>query len=359
MEKKLRVIAVGAGYFAQFQLRAWQRLADTDLVAIVEKDSSRHAALAQHFVGVKVFETLQDALLSDSGTNAVDIIDIITPPATHLSLIEQVCSFSANAANATIICQKPFCENLTQARQAITLAEQRQQPLLVHENFRFQPWYTQIKSLIDDGLFGDIYNVHFKLRPGDGQGTDAYLDRQPYFRNMPKFLIHETGIHWVDVFRFLFGEPSAVYADLQKLNPVINGEDTGYFVFHYPCGLRAHFDGNRLLDHAAENTRLTLGTMTIEGSDASLSLDGNGQINVRHKGEKNSRLHHYKFNDNDFGGDCVYLLQQHVVNHLLNGAPLQNSAAEYLLNVELETAIYQSAASQSLYIIGNQEIARE
>lgn len=351
MNTKLRVIAVGAGYFAQFQLRAWQRLADTELVAIVEQDRSRHQALAQHFVGVQIFATLQDALASDRLSGTVDIIDIITPPTTHLSLIQQLCTLAATAANATLICQKPFCENLNQAREAISLVEQHQQTLLVHENFRFQPWYTQIKSIIDDGALGKIYNVHFKLRPGDGQGPDAYLDRQPYFREMPKFLIHETGIHWVDVFRFLFGEPSAVYADLQKLNPVINGEDTGYFVFHYPCGLRAHFDGNRLLDHAAENTRLTMGTMTIEGSDASLSLDGNGQIHIRQKGELSSNIHPYEFNDHDFGGDCVYLLQRHVVNHLLKGTTLQNTAAEYMRNVELEAAIYQSAATQSLYAI--------
>ena len=41
---------------------------------------------------------------------------------------------------------------------------------------------------------------------GDGQGPDAYLARQPYFRTMPRFLLRETGIHFIDTFRFLFGE---------------------------------------------------------------------------------------------------------------------------------------------------------
>ena len=350
MEDKLRVMAVGAGYFAQFQLRAWQRLENTELIAIVERDVSAHTSLQQTYAGVRIFETLHDALEADS--LSVDIIDIITPPASHLRLIEQAGEHrETTAANATIICQKPFCENLARARVAIARAEQNNQTLVVHENFRFQPWYTQIKAIIDKGVLGKIYNAQFKLRPGDGQGPDAYLERQPYFRDMSKFMIHETGIHWVDVFRFLFGEPSAVYADLQKLNPVINGEDTGYFVFHYSCGLRAHFDGNRLLDHAAKNTRLTLGTLTIEGSDASLSLDGNGQINMRRRGELTSRQHHYHFDDTDFGGDCVYLLQQHIISHLIDNTPLHNTAAAYLANVELEAAIYESAASQSLRVI--------
>ena len=35
-------------------------------------------------------------------------------------------------------------------------------------------------------------------RFGDGQGPRAYLDRQPYFQTMPRLLVHETAIHWID-----------------------------------------------------------------------------------------------------------------------------------------------------------------
>jgi len=338
------VIAAGAGYFAQFQLRAWQRLTGVELVAVADTNSSQLKRLQQNFPAVCFYEDLQQALDADS----FDIVDIITPPATHSSLIEQAC---AHPRVTAIICQKPFCENLEQARQAVALSERLNKTLIVHENFRFQPWYRQIKSIIDSGIMGDLYNAHFKLRPGDGQGPDAYLDRQPYFQTMSKFLIHETGIHWIDIFRFLFGEPKAVYADLQQLNPAISGEDTGYFAFHYASGLRAYFDGNRLLDHATNNTRLTLGTMTVEGSNASMSLYGNGQIFLRQHGEPREQLHQYQFDDTDFAGDCVYLLQQHIVSHLINETPLQNSAADYLANVELENAIYQSAATQSLQVV--------
>ena len=48
--------------------------------------------------------------------------------------------------------------------------------------------------------------VAFRLRPGDGQGPRAYLDRQPYFQTMPRLLVVETAIHWIDTFRFLMGE---------------------------------------------------------------------------------------------------------------------------------------------------------
>ncbi|MEQ3679943.1 hypothetical protein [Pseudophaeobacter sp.] len=81
--------------------------------------------------------------------------------------------------------------------------------------------------------------VTFRLRPGDGQGAEAHLDRQPYFQNMPRFLVHETAVHWVDTFRYLLGNPLSVYADLRRENPVIAGEDAGYVLFDHRDGVRA------------------------------------------------------------------------------------------------------------------------
>jgi hypothetical protein len=44
--------------------------------------------------------------------------------------------------------------------------------------------------------------------------------------------------------------------------------------------------GNRLADHKAENRRLTMGEMLIEGSEGTLRLDGDGGLWLRSHGEK-------------------------------------------------------------------------
>ena len=54
------------------------------------------------------------------------------------------------------------------------------------------------------------------MRPGDGQGKDAYFNRQPYFQKMERFLIHETAIHLIDVYRYLFGDIKSVFASLSR-----------------------------------------------------------------------------------------------------------------------------------------------
>ena len=164
------------------------------------------------------------------------------------------------------------------------MCEQRGARIAVHENVRFQPWYREAKRLIDRNILGTIYQVTFRLRPGDGQGPKAYLDRQPYFQQMPRLLVHETGVHWIDTFRYLVGETSGVFARLKRLNPVIAGEDSGIVVFDFDDGVRGVFDGNRLGDHQAENRRCTLGDMWIEGSKATLRLDGDGRLWLRQFG---------------------------------------------------------------------------
>lgn len=325
----LRVACLGAGYFARFHYEAWRKLQRVRLVGACDRDQDKARA-----TGLSAFEDLDTMLKMASP----DLLDIITPPPTHLPAIRAAIEKGVRA----IICQKPFCTSLSEARAAADLAERAGVVLVVHENFRFQPWYRAIRQALDEDLIGDLLQLTFRLRTGDGQGPEAYLDRQPYFQTMPKLLIHETGVHWVDTFRYLLGEPEAVYADLRKLNPVIAGEDAGYFVFDYANGVRALFDGNRLLDHAAENCRTTLGEALVEGTRGTLTLSGDGSVHLRHFGSREDSVLLPARDWEGFGGDCVRNLICHVVDGLLDGKPLENEASDYLKVIAIEQAIYES-----------------
>ena len=270
-----------------------------------------------------------------------DLVDITTPPDTHLGMIRAV----AGTAK-WIICQKPFCGGIDGAREAVAFANASEVRLAVHENFRFQPWYRRIKDLLDEGTIGQVYQAAFRLRPGDGQGPEAYLARQPYFQQMPRFLVHETGIHWIDTFRYLLGEVTSISADLRQLNPAIAGEDAGVIQMAFGDGPRALFDGNRLADHAAQNRRLTMGEMEIDGSHGSIRLNGDGTIRVRIHDSNDWIEHPYKWSTRNFGGDCVYLTNQAILAAFQEGQPAETEAAAYLRNIELVEAVYKSDAER-------------
>ncbi|NIA67429.1 Gfo/Idh/MocA family oxidoreductase [Pelagibius litoralis] len=329
----MRVGTVGTGYFSQFQYEAWSRMADVDLVALCNRGAEGARRTAEAYSVPATYSDLAEMLAAEK----LDLLDIITPPVTHLEMIR-----TAATQKVAIICQKPFCQSLEEAEEAVALCEQAGVLLVVHENFRFQPWHQRTKALLDDGTLGEVYQASFRLRPGDGQGPQAYLDRQPYFQKMERFLVHETAIHLIDVFRFLLGEATEVYARLNRLNPAIAGEDAGFILLDFENGARGLFDGNRLADHAAENRRLTMGEMLIDGSKATLRLDGDGRLFLRPHGGNDEREVAYDWENRGFGGDCVFKLQRHVVDHLQGHGPIMNQASDYLANLRIEKAVYES-----------------
>ncbi|MEM8537119.1 MAG: Gfo/Idh/MocA family oxidoreductase [Pseudomonadota bacterium] len=331
MTSDLRVACVGAGYFSRFHTDSWQRMLGAALVGVCDLDLDKARA-----TGVAAFDDLAAML----GKVQPDIVDIILPPYAQADAID----IALDAKPSAIICQKPFCKSLKEAAAVTSRANEAGVPLIVHENFRFQPWYRLIKNVMDRGEIGAVRQVGFRLRPGDGQGHDAYLDRQPYFRRMPRLLVHETGVHFLDVFRYLLGPVSHIYADLRQENPVLIGEDAGVLLLDHKAGARSVFDGNRCLDHSADNTRRTMGEGLIEGTAGTLTLTGYGAVHLRKFGAMAGRQILGPDTFEGFGGDCTHALQSHVIAHFHHDMPLENTATDYLTVRHMEEAAYQSAA---------------
>lgn len=333
MAEPLRVAVVGSGYYSRFHYDAWSRIERAELVGLATLDRASGEVMAEEFKVPAVFDDAGEML----DRLEPDLLDIVTPPPSHHALVAL-----AAERGMPVVCQKPLAPTLAEAEALVADAESAGIPLIVHENFRFMPWFREAARLATTGHLGDLHSVNFRMRPGDGQGPEAYLDRQPYFQQMDRFLIHETGIHFVDVFRCLMGEVQAVTARLRRLNPAIAGEDSGVVIFEFEGGRLGVLDGNRLNDHAAENCRLTMGEMHLEGAAGVLRLNGYGRLFWKPHG-KPETTHAYDWEPRGFGGDCVHALQQHVVAHFLDGAPAANSGRDYLTNIRIEEAIYESS----------------
>lgn len=331
----MRVAAFGTGFFSTYHYDSWTRIPGVELVGIcVRSNRIRAEAFAAQY-GAKAVFTDPEAMLDSTKP---DLVDIITTPESHAELVRLTA-----ARKLPTICQKPLSPNYDDARKLVAVATEAGSLLVAHENWRFRPWIREIDRLLRAGAIGAPYNISFRMRPGDGQGPRAYLDRQPYFQQMPRFLIHETGIHMIDVFRFLMGEVNGVFAQLRRLNPVIAGEDAGLVTFGFASGAAGLLDGNRLADFTAENTRLTMGELLVEGSEGSLRLDGFGRIWRRARGGSENE-HVFEWEHRGYAGDSVHRLQTHVVRHLREGTPVENTGRDYLRSVRVEEAVYRSNA---------------
>ncbi|MEM8824792.1 MAG: Gfo/Idh/MocA family oxidoreductase [Pseudomonadota bacterium] len=320
----LTVGLLGAGYFAAFHREAWGRIDGVRLVATADADPAMgadHGSL--------------EAMLS---ARRLDIIDIATPSPTHAEAIRAALAHGPKL----IICQKPFCTSLDEAEEITAEAERAEVPLLIHENFRFQPWFRTMRQALDDGRTGRVMTLTFRLRTGDGQGADAYLARQPYFRTMPRLLIHETGVHYLDTFRYLLGEPDGIYADLRRLNPAIQGEDAGHVILDYDHGARAVLDANRCADLETDEPRRTFGDAMLEGEEATLTLTPDGAVTRRAHGSRRTEVLLAPRDWPGFAGDCVHAFQAHAVATLRGEGAFETRARDYLKTLDLVELAYKA-----------------
>ncbi len=98
MRKSVRVGLVGAGFAATFHLESLRRVygVEVDVVGVTSlREKSRKAFARRH--GLKAFDTL-DAML-----DAVDMVDIVSPPYAHEDGI-----LKAVAAGKGVLCEKPL-----------------------------------------------------------------------------------------------------------------------------------------------------------------------------------------------------------------------------------------------------------
>ncbi len=332
----LRVACVGAGYFSQFHLEAWSRMTDVELCALCELDPAKAKQAADRYQIPRVYDNVESML----DEQQPDCVDIITRPDSHLALVQL-----AAKRGIDVICQKPVAPTFEEASALVQTAKDANIRCMIHENFRFQPWHREIKRLIEQGVIGDqLHSISCQTRMGDGWQQDAYQARQPYFVDMPQFLIFETGVHFIDVYRYLFGEIDGVFASLQRLNPRIAGEDSGMILFEFASGARGIWDANRFNEPNCATPRYTFGRFLIEGNGGSIRLADDGQMTIQSLGQAEV-VHPYPHGQQQFASDCVFTTQLHFVDALRNRTAFETDGVEYLKTLRVQQAIYQSATT--------------
>lgn len=263
-----------------------------------------------------------------------DFVDICTAVEAHAEQI-RICA----EARVPILCQKPIAPTEEEARRCVEICTAAGVPMMVNDNWRWQPWYREIKRITDAGTLGEICHVYHTLRTGDGIGPDAYAS-QPYFRRLTRFLLLETGIHYLDTYRFLFGEPTELLCQTRRCNPAITGEDAALLSLQFPHGPRVIWDANRAIPTARQKPPFN-GTMRIEGSRGLLEVDPDGRMSLTVEGSP--PLEHAYAIPTGYRGGSVAAALQHFVDALRSGGRFETSGADYLRTTRLVFAAYESA----------------
>jgi predicted dehydrogenase len=260
----------------------------------------------------------------------LDFIDIATRPATHLELVRQTLT-----RRIPTICQKPMASTWEEACEMTRLAREAGVPLVIHENWRWQPWYRETQRLIEAGAIGKPVSYCFRTRQRDGMGEKPYA-RQPYFSEMPRLLVYETIVHHIDTARFLFGAIDSIYARVRRHNPAIRGEDCAMLVVRHESQVDGVIDGHRFLD--PEPPGPAMGEAWIDGDAAGLRINARGEI------FRGAELVYTPPPDPGYKGDSVYATQRHFIDSLKSGVADESNAQAYLETFAAVEAAYRSVA---------------
>jgi predicted dehydrogenase len=118
---------------------------------------------------------------------------------------------------------------------------------MVHENWRFRPWYRELRRWIVTGELGDVAlarmaMINSGLLP-DAQGHRPALIRQPFMQHEERLMIAEVLIHHLDTMRYLCGEMRVLGARVAHTLADVRGETTAAIYLETAAGTPVDVSG--------------------------------------------------------------------------------------------------------------------
>ncbi len=333
--KPIRVGLIGAGWVTHHHLIAWRKQQHVQVVAICDPDLSAARKRADEFGIEAVFESAIEML----ECSQLDAVDIASPRHTHADMVRMAAKNGLH-----ILCQKPLAPTLPEAQQLVVDVEQAANDgnavrMMVHENWRFRPYYRQAKQWIADGLIGAprlcLMSLFSSGMLADADGTRPMLVRQPFLAGLERMLVTEVLIHHIDTLRYLLGELLVKDAVTGCVTPVLLGEDIASVTLSGAGNMRVSLQGDVA---AAGYPTNIVDQLAIHGGRGSIILNG-GQLQLA--GEYNV-LRNYELPVSYQASYDATIA--HFVQCLRENLPFETSPQDNLKTMQIVEDIYRLAA---------------
>ena len=217
--KNFNLGIIGCGAVVEIiHLPALERIPEINVKGLVDINMNRTQELKNKFglINADTFKDYKELLRSDE----IDMVLIATPPKTHSKII-----IDSLESNKHIYCEKPLAtsiQEIDRIKQTLNKCDQEIK-LMVGYNFRFQPHYIKIKDLLNKNYVGKIIssNIHFLSNITNWPTISKFQ-----FSPGEGGVIFDTGIHCIDLSRWLLGEVVKVYSHMGTYSLDIQVEDT-------------------------------------------------------------------------------------------------------------------------------------
>lgn len=326
MNRPLRVGLIGAGWVTQHHLPAWARLKEAaQVVALADPDTAAARARAEAFGIAHVFVSAAQMLEA----TPLDAVDVAAPREFHAEAVRL-----AAARGLPVLCQKPLAPTLAEARALVGEVD-GQCRLMVHENWRFRPYYRDLSRWLAEGRIGDVVQGQMTLLSSgllpDADGALPALVRQPFIATLQRALVMEILIHHIDTLRFLLGELALRQARLGHASPAMRGEDRAFLAFDTASGAPVSMLANLAVHGQPPGL---VDRLTLIGTRGAIVLDGDTLTCFGPEAARQT-----------YDMPACYLQAYaaaiaHFVECLRTGAPFETDARDNLRTLELVEAAY-------------------
>jgi D-apiose dehydrogenase len=333
-EMPLRGAVIGCGFVSRFHLEAWSHVPDARLVALCELDRQRLEQAADRVHGTNAYTNAAEMFEKD---DSLDFVEICTQPESHRVLVEMAARHGAH-----ILCQKPAANVRADFTAMIYACESAGVRLMIHENWRFRPWYRALRALIDSGSIGRPIRVRIAHRDTRAVRLGGFGD-QPYQAAMPRLILMDMGCHLIDTTRYLMGEIETVSATIARFGRNNIGEDVAMLAVSFASGALGWLDFSWCAPPDRARPEWALNETVVEGSDATVRVMTDGSLELICSGGKVERRPVALPADDLVYVDGYATTQRHFIDGLLSGREHETSAADNLKTMDVVWAAYRSA----------------
>ncbi|HWB00505.1 MAG TPA: Gfo/Idh/MocA family oxidoreductase, partial [Pirellulales bacterium] len=184
--RPLKVGILGAGYIADWHLKALRRVRQAQVVALADLDIRRARSLSADYSIAQAYGSLEEMLAGES----LDVLHVLTPPQTHYPAAKL-----ALESGVHVLLEKPMCIDRRHAIELNLLAQSRTRCVGVNHNFLFTKEYEQLRSALTAGSIGRIDHVSIVWNKPLGQLVSGPFDL--WMLREPQNIVLEIGPHLV------------------------------------------------------------------------------------------------------------------------------------------------------------------
>jgi predicted dehydrogenase len=333
-EPPLKGALIGCGFVSLHHIEAWSRIPEANLVALCDLDADRLALTAAKVPGARLY-TEAAALFESEET--LDFVEICTRPPSHRELVELAARHGVH-----VICQKPAAAVRSDLKAMIEASVSTGIRLMIHENWRFRPWYRAMRAEIDSGTIGRPIRLRIAHRDSRALRPDGY-DDQPYFRTMPRLILLEMGCHLVDTARYLIGEVQTVSATVGRFGRNSQGEDVATLSLYFAGGCLGLLDMSWCAAPDVARPEWALNETVAEGTGGCLRLLADGSLEWISPSGRCERKPVNLPPDEDVYLDGYIATQRHFITGLLEDVEHETKASDTLRTMDVIWTAYRSA----------------